>query len=228
MVPPLSALSIVEPLSLPNQRESCNYTPYGTIDLKPTSEKETSPLDRFSDQFTASQKLPLFVPQCSFGTTITQHTKPRSGNQHRKKETSPLAHFVRNSLPHKKLPLFVPQCSFRTTIYQHTKPCSGNQHRKKETSPLAHFVCNSLPHKKLPLFVPQCSFGTTIYQKSLNKIWKPAYVVVPSELQAIVAKATLPTKLELLSSLAHHPSPAQIASRYYATLRDLLTTLRCR
>ena len=107
-------------------------------------------------------------------------------------------------------------------LLQHTTPGDGNQHRKKETSPLAHFARNSLPHKKLPLFVPQCSFGTTIYQKYLNKIWKPTYVVVPSELQAIVAKATLPTKLELLSSLTHHPSPAQIASRF-TTLRFVLS-----
>ena len=90
--------------------------------------KETSPLSHFVRNSLPHKKLPLFVPQCSSGTTISQHMKPRSENQHRKKETSPLAHFVRNSLPHKKLPLFVPQCSSGTTISQHTKPRSGNQH----------------------------------------------------------------------------------------------------
>ena len=57
MVPLLSALFIMEPLSLPYQSEPCNYTPI----WKPsTSQKRNFPSCSLCSQFTASQKASAF------------------------------------------------------------------------------------------------------------------------------------------------------------------------
>ena len=86
-----------------------------------TSQKETSPLDRYVIN-SLPHKSAAFVPQCVLMETTkwkpqykTIKWKPAS-----QKETSPLAHFVRNSLPHKSFHFCSPMLLW--------KPRSENHH----------------------------------------------------------------------------------------------------
>ena len=102
-----------------------------------------------------------------------------------------------------------------------------------------HFLIEKPSYWK-PFYDWETIFWETIWETTLwkprsenqdleTKIWKPASVLVPSKLQAIVAKATLPTKPLLLSSL-HIIHPLLRLQVDSTTLRfvDLLTNLHCR